>query len=115
MRLSLEGIGALLRSENEFIEVVELVKGGPAELDGQLKPCDRIIGVGECEDGEIDDVVGWRLSDAVERIRGPKGTVVRLQVLPAQPAGATPKISTRVRTARKREARAAHGKLMQGT
>lgn len=113
MRLSLEGIGALLRSENEFIEVVELVKGGPAELDGQLKPGDRIIGVGEGEDGEIDDVVGWRLSDVVERIRGPKETVVRLQVLPAQSAGATPKIITLVRNEIKLEERAAQGKLME--
>ncbi|MBA1147170.1 carboxy terminal-processing peptidase [Ectothiorhodospiraceae bacterium WFHF3C12] len=87
MRLSLEGIGALLRSERDYTEVVELIPGGPAAQDGQLDPGDRIIGVAQ-GDEEITNVVGWRLSDVVDLIRGPKDSVVRLQVLPAE-AGAS--------------------------
>lgn len=111
MRLSLEGIGAMLRSENDFVEVVELVKGGPAALEGQLQPGDRIIGVGEGEDGEISDVVGWRLSDVVERIRGPKKTTVRLQVL-SDKAGGDAKTIAIVRNEIKLEDQAAQAKTI---
>ncbi|QFU02345.1 Tail-specific protease precursor [Halomonas sp. THAF5a] len=83
MRLSLEGIGALLQADGEFVKVSSLVAGGPAERDGALQPADRIIGVGQ-EDGEIVNVVGMRLDDVVDLIRGPKGSVVRLDVVPAQ-------------------------------
>lgn len=112
MRLSLEGIGAMLRNENDFVEVVELVKGGPAALSGQLHPGDRIIGVGEGHDGEISDVVGWRLPDVVDRIRGPKETTVRLQVLPNKSGGGTPKIVTLVRNEIKLEEQAAQAKTI---
>src|SRR5690606_13087605 len=111
--LSLEGIGAMLRNENDFVEVVELVKGGPAALSGQLQPGDRIIGVGEGEDGEIVDVVGWRLSDVVERIRGPKETVVRLQVLPSKAGGDKVKTVTLVRNEIKLEEQAAQSKVIE--
>lgn len=83
MRLSLEGIGAMLQSEDMYVKVVELVVGGPAERGGELKPADRIIAVGQGNDGELIDVEGWRLDDVVNLIRGPKGTVVRLRVIPA--------------------------------
>ncbi|MEQ6918413.1 carboxy terminal-processing peptidase [Halomonas aquatica] len=83
MRLSLEGIGALLQADGEFVKVSSLVAGGPAERDGALQPADRIVGVGQ-EDGEIVNVVGMRLDDVVDLIRGPKGSVVRLDVVPAQ-------------------------------
>ena len=83
MRLSLEGIGAVLQGENEFTRVLRLVPGGPADLGNQLKPGDRIVGVGQGLDGEIVDIIGWRLDDAVELIRGPKETVVRLEIIPA--------------------------------
>ncbi|MEQ6887508.1 carboxy terminal-processing peptidase [Halomonas sp. CS7] len=83
MRLSLEGIGALLQADGEFVKVSSLVAGGPAERDGALHPADRIVGVGQ-EDGEIVNVVGMRLDDVVDLIRGPKGSVVRLDVVPAQ-------------------------------
>src|SRR5690625_1130654 len=83
MRLSLEGIGAVLRSENDMTEVVELVPGGPAASNGRLRPGDRILGVAQGNDGEMEDVVGWRLEDVVDLIRGPKESTVRLQVLPA--------------------------------
>ena len=82
MRLSLEGIGAVLRMEDEQIVVVELVPGGPADLSKQLKPNDRIVAVGQGEEGEMVDVIGWRLDDVVELIRGPRGTVVKLRVVP---------------------------------
>jgi carboxyl-terminal processing protease len=83
MRLSLEGIGALLRREDEYVTVTELVTGGPAEQGKELQPEDRIVAVGQGEKGELKDVVGWRLDDVVDLIRGPKGTVVRLKVIPA--------------------------------
>lgn len=84
MRLSLEGIGALLQRDSEYTTIVEVIPGGPADLDGRLQPKDRVVGVGQGEDGEITDVIGWRLDDVVEKIRGERGTVVRLEVLPAE-------------------------------
>ena len=83
MSLSLEGIGAVLQRENDYTKVVRLVPGGPAEKAGQLKPDDRIVGVGQGEDAPLVDVIGWRLDDVVDLIRGPKDTVVRLEVIPA--------------------------------
>ena len=83
MSLSLEGIGAVLRTEDDYTEVVRLVPAGPADKAGALKPSDRIIGVGQGETGKLIDVVGWRLDDVVELIRGPKASVVRLEIVPA--------------------------------
>jgi len=82
MSLSLEGIGAVLRAENDYTTVQKIVPGGPADLAGELHAEDRIIGVGQEVDGEIIDVIGWRLDDVVDLIRGPKGTIVRLDLLP---------------------------------
>lgn len=85
MRLSLEGIGAVLsRNDEEFTVVRSVVPGGPAALSGKIKPGDRIVAVGQGEDGPMVDVVGWRLDDVVDLIRGPKDSVVRLDVLPAE-------------------------------
>ncbi len=83
MRLSLEGIGAVLMREDEFTVVRSIVKGGPASLQGQLKVGDRISAVGQGDDGPMQDVIGWRVDDVVDLIRGPKGTTVTLDVLPA--------------------------------
>lgn len=85
MRLSLDGIGAMLQRETEYTTVMEIVTGGPADLDGRLQPGDRIIGVAQ-GDEEMVDVVGWRLDDVVSLIRGERETVVRLEVLPADSA-----------------------------
>jgi len=82
MRLSLQGIGAVLRSENEFTQIQSTVPGGPAKRSGQLKAGDRIVGVAQDRDGEMEDVIGWRLQDVVDLIRGPKDSVVRLNILP---------------------------------
>lgn len=82
MRLSLEGIGAVLTSQYEYTMVQRVVPGGAADLAEELHANDRITGVGQDNDGEIVDVIGWRLDDVVDLIRGPKGTVVRLEVLP---------------------------------
>ncbi|MHC4629609.1 MAG: PDZ domain-containing protein, partial [Planctomycetota bacterium] len=82
MSQSLEGIGVQLRTENEYTVVVRLVKGGPAEKSKQLKPSDRIVGVGQGPDGEIVSIVGWRIDELVKLIRGPKKTIVRLEIMP---------------------------------
>lgn len=83
LSLSLQGIGAQLTTEDEYTKIVELIKGGPAERGGSLQEGDRIIGIGQGTDGEIQDVVGMRLDDVVAQIRGEKGTIVRLNVIPA--------------------------------
>ncbi len=82
MKLSLEGIGAVLQTVGDYTVVKKTIPGGPAEKSGQFQPEDRISGVGQGHDGEIEDVVGWRIDDVVALIRGPKNSVVRLQVLP---------------------------------
>src|SRR5690606_9787118 len=81
MRLSLDGIGAALRSEDGYTIVAEIVPGGAADKDGRLKIGDKIIGVGQ-EEGEIEDIVDLKLTKVVRKIRGPRGTKVRLQVKP---------------------------------
>ncbi len=87
MKLSLVGIGAVLQERDDYTTIRELVAGGPAQLSGKLAVGDRIIGVGQGEDGPIKEVVGERLDDIVKLIRGTKGSVVRLNILPAD-AGA---------------------------
>lgn len=82
MKLSLEGIGAVLQRDDDYTAIREIVPGGPAALSGKIKVGDRIVGVGQGEHGPITDVVGWRLDDVVEKIRGAKDTVVRLEILP---------------------------------
>ena len=92
MRLSLEGIGAVLQTDNEYTKVRRVLPGGPADLAGELKAEDRIIGVAQGEE-EIIDVIGWRLGDVVELIRGPTASIVRLEILPG---GTEPDSHTRV-------------------
>jgi carboxyl-terminal processing protease len=82
MKLSLEGIGALLGRVAEYTTITSIVPGGPADQDGRLKAGDRITAVGQGREGKMVDVIGWRIDDVVDLIRGPKGTLVRLEVLP---------------------------------
>lgn len=89
MKLSLEGIGAVLRSDNEYTVIQSTVPGGPARESGQVHPGDQIVGVAQGLDGVFEDVVGWRLQDVVDKIRGPKGSVVRLQLVPSTAASGT--------------------------
>jgi carboxyl-terminal processing protease len=83
MSLSLEGVGAQLQLDNDYTKVVRILPGGPADRTKKLQVNDLIIGVAQGNDGEMVDVVGWRLDDVVKLIKGPKGTIVRLQILPA--------------------------------
>lgn len=85
MSRSLEGIGAVLQAEDEYTKIVRLVPGGPAAKSGQLRPADRIVGVAQ-DDGEMVNILGWRLDEVVNLIRGPKGTRVRLEIIPASSA-----------------------------
>ncbi|WP_311950486.1 carboxy terminal-processing peptidase [Halomonas piscis] len=89
MSLSLEGIGALLQTDGEYVKVASLVAGGPAERAGVLKPADRIIAVGQEDEDEMVNVIGMRLDNVVDLIRGPKGSKVRLEVIPAQAVDTT--------------------------
>jgi carboxyl-terminal processing protease len=84
MKLSLDGIGAVLQDKDEYTTIRELVPGGPAALSGKLKNGDRILGVGQGINGAITDVQGWRLDDTVALIRGATDSVVVLDVLPAE-------------------------------
>ena len=83
MRLSLEGIGALLSSDGLYTTIASLVPGGPAEKTDKLKPKDKIIGVAQEGEDDITDVIGWRIDDVVQLIRGPKNTNVRLEIIPS--------------------------------
>ncbi len=90
MKLSLEGIGALLSRVSEYTTIASVVPGGPADQDGRLKAGDRVTAVGQGKDGKMVDVIGWRVDDVVELIRGPKDTVVRLEVLPEEASVTAP-------------------------
>jgi carboxyl-terminal processing protease len=91
MRLSLEGIGAVLQREDEYTVIRTIVKGGPADKSKRLKVGDRIVGVGQGTNAVMTDVVGWKVDDVVDRIRGKKGTTLQIDVLPGD-AGADGKI-----------------------
>lgn len=114
MSNSLEGIGATLRTEGEYTKIVETVKGGPAEKSKQVSKDDRIVAVGQDEKGEMEDIIGWRIDDVVAKIRGPKGSVVRLEILPADaPAGGPTKIVRIVRDKVKLEEQSAKSEIIQ--
>ncbi|MEE1925075.1 carboxy terminal-processing peptidase [Pseudomonas sp. 148P] len=108
MSLSLEGIGAVLQSDNDQVKIVRLVPAGPAAKTKQVAPADKIVGVAQ-GDKEMVDVIGWRLDEVVKLIRGPKGSVVRLEVIPASnaPNDQTSKIVSITREAVKLEEQAA--------
>jgi carboxyl-terminal processing protease len=111
MNLSLEGIGAVLRAEEDYTVIQSVVTGGPADKSNQLKAKDRIVGVAQ-DDKDFEDVIGWRLDDVVEKIKGPKGTTVRLQVLSGESDDAANiKVVTIVRDKIKLEDRAAKSEV----
>ncbi len=91
MSLSYFGIGASLQTEDDFVKIAGIIPGGPAAIDGRLKPEDRITGVAQGADSEVVDVIGWRLDDVVELIRGPADSVVRLEIIPANALPGSPK------------------------
>lgn len=98
MSRQLEGIGAGLNIENEFVIIKSLTPGGPAEKSKQVSVDDRIIGVAQGPAGEFQNVVGWRIENAIALIRGKKGTIVRLELLPkGMSVGSKPKIVELVR------------------
>ncbi|MBT8115190.1 MAG: carboxy terminal-processing peptidase, partial [Arenicella sp.] len=89
MSLSLEGIGAALQTEEDYTVINRIIPGGPAERSGAINPEDKIVGVGQHGE-EMINVIGWRLTDVVQMIRGDKGTKVRLQVVKADSAPGSP-------------------------
>ncbi|MEG0968786.1 MAG: carboxy terminal-processing peptidase, partial [Pseudomonas sp.] len=114
MSLSLEGIGAVLQSDNDQVKIVRLVPAGPAAKTKQVAPADKIIGVAQ-GNKEMVDVIGWRLDEVVKLIRGPKGSVVRLEVIPASnaPNDQTSKIVPITREAVKLEEQAAKKSVLK--
>ena len=114
MRLSLEGIGAVLRIKNEYTEIVRVIPGGPAAISGLLHIADFIVGVAQDLDGPMIDVVGWRLDDVVDMIRGEKGTTLRLKVLSRKSGHEPPaKVITLVRDEIKLEEQAADASVIE--
>ena len=114
MSLSLEGIGAVLQTDNEYVKVVRLVPAGPAEKSKLIAPADKIVGVAQ-GDKEMVDVIGWRLDEVVKLIRGPKGSKVRLEVIPASnaPSDQTSKVVSIIREAVKLEEQAAQKSVLK--
>lgn len=114
MSLSLEGIGAVLQNDNEYVKVMRLVPAGPAEKSKQLHTSDKIIGVAQ-GNKEMVDVIGWRLDEVVKLIRGPKGSLVRLEVIPASnaPSDQTSRIISITREAVKLEEQAAKKSVLK--
>ncbi|HET7307624.1 MAG TPA: carboxy terminal-processing peptidase [Gammaproteobacteria bacterium] len=113
MSLKLQGIGAALTTKNQYVTVERVLPGGPAAKSDKIHPGDRITAVAQGDDGKWVDVVGWRLSDVVDLIRGKKGTVVRLQIMPSGTApGAAEKHLRLVRNVIELKAQQAHSKVM---
>ncbi|NKI17507.1 carboxy terminal-processing peptidase [Spongiibacter sp. KMU-166] len=116
MSLKLEGIGAVLQMEDDYTKIVRLVPGGPAAKQGELQPADKIVGVAQGKDGEMQDVIGWRLDDVVDLIRGPSGSTVRLEVIPAiAPSDEERKLVVIERNEVKLEEQSAKGELIEIT
>ncbi len=112
MSLSLQGIGAVLQTEDEHTKVVRLVPAGPAAKAGQLQTADKITGVGQGEE-EIVDVIGWRLDEVVDLIRGAKGTTVRLEIIPSDANDLKTKIIKIVRDEVKLEEQSAQKEIIE--
>ena len=112
MKLRLEGIGASLHTEGDYTVVASIIAGGPAYKSGLLHEGDKIIGVAQ-SDSDFVDIIGWRLDDAIQLIRGKKGTVVRLQILRAKDGAAAAPVDIRlVRDEVKLDDQAAKGEII---
>ncbi|CAG9001348.1 MAG: Tail-specific protease [Candidatus Celerinatantimonas neptuna] len=112
MNLSLQGIGAVLQTKDEYTVIRSLIPGGPAAKSNKLKPNDRIVGVAQ-EGKPMVDVIGWRIDDVVDLIKGPKGTSVELEILPVgSKADGKTKIVKLVRETVRLKDRAAKGKVI---
>jgi carboxyl-terminal processing protease len=110
MNLSFEGIGAVLLSEDDFTTIRSVVPGGPADLSNNIKPEDKIVGVAQDKE-EFVDVIGWRLDEVVELIKGPKGSIVKLQVVKGSSESLVPVVVTLTRDKIKLEDRAAKSEV----
>jgi carboxyl-terminal processing protease len=111
--LSYFGIGASLQINDDYVMVMNIIPGGPAAIDGKLQPKDKITAVAQGNEGELVDVIGWRLDDVVQLIRGPAETIVRLQIMPAGSLpGITEKIITLARNQVKLEEQAAKSEII---
>lgn len=113
MSLSLEGIGATLQTDNEYTKVREVVKGGPADRSKLIKANDKIVAVGQGKDGEMVNVLDWRIDDVVSLIRGKKGTTVRLEILSVDAIANQTKIVEIVRDKIVLEDQAAKGSIKE--
>ena len=113
MSLSFEGIGAVLQNEDEYVKVVRIVPAGPADKQSDLKPSELIVGVGQGETGALTDVIGWRLDDVVDMIRGPRDTTVRLEVIPSASRSDERRLLTITRNQVKLEEQAAQKKIIE--
>jgi len=113
MKLSLQGIGAVLMSEDEYTKVQSVIAGGPAEKSGQIKAGDFITGVAQGIGGDMEDVVGWSLSDVVQQIRGDKGSIVRLAIQPKGGSSASIKEIVIIRDEIKLEDQAAKSEIIE--
>ena len=113
MSLSYFGIGASLQIDDDYVMVMNIIPGGPAAIDGKLQPKDKITAVAQGNEGELVDVIGWRLDDVVQLIRGPAETIVRLQIMPAGTLpGTTEKIIALTRNQVKLEEQAAQSEII---
>ena len=112
MSLSLQGIGAVLQTEDEHTKVVRLVPAGPAAKAGELQPADKITGVGQGNE-EIVDVIGWRLDEVVDLIRGAKGTTVKLEIIPSDSNDLKTKVINIVRDEVKLEEQSAQKEIIE--
>lgn len=110
MNLSFEGIGAVLLSEDDYTVIRSVVPGGPADLSNNIKPEDKIVGVAQ-DDDEFVDVIGWRLDEVVELIKGPKGSIVKLQVVKGTSDSSVPVVVKLTRDKIKLEDRAAKSEV----
>ena len=111
MSLSLTGIGAELTTEDDYTKVSRLIPGGPADLQGVLRAEDKIVGVGQADDPVVD-VIGWRIDEVVELIRGEKDTTVRLELIPSKGDSSNTKTITIVRDKVKLEDKSAQSKIL---